>query len=89
MKCLSIALAGLAVGIAFPVGSAFAQAGQLPPKVREMCESDYKKFCAATIPGGGRILACMRSNSARLTDACRAALNDAKASIVPERDPTL
>jgi hypothetical protein len=81
MTYLPIVLAGLAIGVALPAGSAFAQADRLPPKVREMCESDYRKFCAATLPGGGRILACMRSNSARLADACRAALNEVKASI--------
>ena len=82
MNRLAIALVGLTVAI--PADLAFAQADQVPPKVREACEADYKKFCLTTIPGGGRVLACMRSNLAQLTAACRTALNEVKDAAPPK-----
>ena len=82
MKRLAIALAGLT--LAMPADLALAQADQLPPKVREACEVDYKRFCLTTIPGGGRVIACMRSNSAQLSAACRAALDEVKDPAPPK-----
>lgn len=84
MKPLAIALAGLVIAITLPVDLALAQADQVPPKVREACDADYKRFCLTTIPGGGRVIACMRSNAAQLSDACRAAFNDVKGLAPPK-----
>ena len=82
MKRLAIALAGLT--LALPADLALAQTDQVPPKVREACEADYKKFCLTTIPGGGRVLACMRGNSVQLSAGCRAALNEVKDAAPPK-----
>ncbi|MGE0565015.1 MAG: hypothetical protein AB7O50_10925 [Pseudolabrys sp.] len=38
---------------------------------RNACIGDYEKFCKGTIPGGGRIIACLEKQHARLADACK------------------
>jgi Cysteine rich repeat len=38
---------------------------------RAACKSDYDKYCKGTMPGGGRVLACLNKQYARLTEACK------------------
>lgn len=57
----------------------FASAQQITAAQRTACKSDYEKYCSNVIPGGGRIVVCLSKESARLTDACKAALNSAEA----------
>lgn len=33
--------------------------------------TDYDKFCTGTMPGGGRIIACLAKQSDKLTEACK------------------
>jgi Cysteine rich repeat len=56
--------------------SAFAQtAATTPPgNLGQTCGPDLRKHCATTMPGGGRMLACLQSNEAQLTPVCKAQL---------------
>jgi len=44
---------------------------------REACMPDYEKLCSGVVPGGGRILKCLREHSTEITDRCRAAISNA------------
>jgi hypothetical protein len=41
---------------------------------REVCATDYKKFCSTVTPGGGRIVKCLADNLERLAPDCKAAI---------------
>jgi len=47
-------------------------------QVRQECKADAEKFCKGIRPGGGRILACLKSHQAELAPACAAEFNRAK-----------
>ncbi|HEY5129743.1 MAG TPA: hypothetical protein VIJ35_21080 [Bradyrhizobium sp.] len=34
-------------------------------------EPDYDKYCTGTMPGGGRIIACLNKQYGQLADACK------------------
>lgn len=38
---------------------------------RAACKGDYNKFCKGTMPGGGRVLACLNKQYDRLGEACK------------------
>lgn len=38
---------------------------------RGACKGDYDKFCKGTMPGGGRVLACLNKQRAELSEACK------------------
>lgn len=38
------------------------------------CRSDLQSLCSGVQPGGGRLLACLKANQARLAPDCQAAL---------------
>jgi hypothetical protein len=38
---------------------------------RAACKGDYETFCKGTIPGGGRVLACLNKNESKLSAACK------------------
>jgi hypothetical protein len=67
-------VAVLVFAIAFS-GAAFAQTAS--PDQRGACKADYDKYCAGTMPGGGRVVACLNKQHDRLTETCRKVL-DAK-----------
>jgi hypothetical protein len=46
-------------------------------QVKEECNADAKKFCKGIRPGGGRILACLKSHQSELAPACAAEFNKA------------
>lgn len=56
------------------LSTAFAQ--ELTAEQRAACTADYEKFCKGTMPGGGRIIACLGSHP--ITDACKKVLATAK-----------
>jgi hypothetical protein len=56
--------------------SAFAQ--ELTAGQRDACMGDYEKYCKGTVPGGGRIIACLAKSSDKLTAACKKVLTEAE-----------
>jgi hypothetical protein len=56
--------------------SAFAQ--ELTAEQRTACMGDYEKYCKGTVPGGGRIIACLAKSSDKLTAACKKVLTEAE-----------
>jgi hypothetical protein len=67
------AIAVLAASLAAPVAAQDAPT----PAQREACMPDYQKFCASVLPGGGRILRCLREHSVEIGDRCRMAISAA------------
>ena len=70
MTRLSIAVAVLATGFS---ATAFAQ--NLTAEQRAACKPDFDKYCTGTIPGGGRIIACLNKQHDALSDACKKVLD--------------
>jgi len=51
--------------------SAPAIAQELTGEQRAACQGDYDKFCKGTVPGEGRIIACLSKQNNKLSDACK------------------
>jgi hypothetical protein len=45
---------------------------------RAACKGDYDKYCKGTVPGGGRVLACLNKHYAQLTEACKKIVDSQK-----------
>ena len=80
---LSLCLAGLAQAQSAPQSP--AQPSAVPPASRatqravvRACAADMKTLCAGVMPGGGRILQCMRDNAAKLSTGCQDAVVKAR-----------
>jgi hypothetical protein len=73
MLKLSVAVAAVAIGFS---ATAFAQ--NLTAAQRTACKGDYDKYCTGTIPGGGRIIACLNKQRDSLSDACKKVLDAQK-----------
>jgi hypothetical protein len=58
--------------------SAPAIAQDMTAEQRAACKGDYDKFCKGTMPGGGRIIACLSKRNNKLTDACKKVVADAQ-----------
>ena len=58
----------------FAASSAFALG---TPEQRKACTPDVYRLCAGEIPNVRAITACLRRNKANLSDACRAAFEQA------------
>jgi hypothetical protein len=71
MSKLRFALLVLAIGSS---GHAVAQTADK----RGACKADYDKYCAGTMPGGGRVVACLNKQHDQLSDACRKVLDSRK-----------
>jgi hypothetical protein len=61
----------------FATGAAFAQY-QGTPDQRRACTPDVYRLCAGEIPNVRAITACLRRNKSSLSDACRAAFDQAQ-----------
>jgi cysteine rich repeat protein len=55
-----------------------AMAQQLTAAQRDACSGDFGKYCKGTVPGGGRIIACLAKHNAELTPACQKVLAEAE-----------
>ena len=55
-------------------GSTFAQQGT-DAQQREACTPDAFRLCTSAMPDSGRVEACLRGNSPRLSPACYAVFN--------------
>jgi hypothetical protein len=64
-------LAVIAITVAFP---AFAQ--DMTAEQRTACLGDYEKYCKSTLPGGGRIIACLAKQNDKLAPACKKVVAD-------------
>jgi len=75
LQALPIVVAAI---FALACGSQLAMA-QAPSKaqqsaIRSACPSDYRAYCASVPPGGKPALDCLQQNVAKLSDACRTAV---------------
>ena len=71
MSKLRFAVLVLAIGCS---GPAVAQTTDQ----RGACKADYDKYCAGTLPGGGRVVACLNKQQNQLSDACKKVLASRK-----------
>ncbi|MBS0245293.1 MAG: hypothetical protein JSR61_01635 [Proteobacteria bacterium] len=55
-----------------------ASAQDFTAEQRAACKGDYETFCKGTLPGGGRVLACLSKNNDKLSAACKKVVADAK-----------
>jgi hypothetical protein len=55
-----------------------ASVQELTAAQRDACMGDFEKLCKGTVPGGGRIIACLAKSSDKLTPACKKVLADAE-----------
>jgi Cysteine rich repeat len=55
-----------------------AMAQELTAAQREACTGDFGKYCKGTVPGGGRIIACLAKHNDQLTPACQKVLAEAQ-----------
>jgi Cysteine rich repeat len=65
MRTMILAIALVLVSL----NGAFAQ--DMTAEQRAACKGDYDKFCKGTMPGGGRIIACLNKQHDQLADACK------------------
>jgi hypothetical protein len=70
-RTLAVAAAFGALASTLPA----AANAQMQMKAQKACRSDYSQLCAGTQPGGGRILACLKSHSDKLSQPCKDALD--------------
>lgn len=66
----------IAAAVLLFASGAFAQ--ELTAAQRDACMGDYEKLCKGTVPGGGRIIACLAKQSDKLTPACKKVLAEAE-----------
>lgn len=52
-----------------------ASASDARSEAKQACKADYSRFCAGTMPGGGRIRKCFSDNYASLSASCKQALD--------------
>lgn len=69
-----VLLAALALGAA----PAAAQSQSIPPDLERACRPEVQRLCRWVLPGGGRILQCLRDKAPQVSDACKAALREAE-----------
>ena len=55
-----------------------ARAQDFTAAQRAACKGDYDKFCKGTMPGGGRVLACLNKQHDQLSAACKAVVDAQK-----------
>jgi len=52
-----------------PLSAAMAQ--DFTAEQRAACKGDYDSFCKGTMPGGGRVLACLNKQHDKLSEVCK------------------
>ena len=60
--------------LVFVIGSSGHAVAQTADQ-RGACKADYDKYCAGTMPGGGRVVACLNKQHDKLTGACKKVLD--------------
>jgi len=72
---ISVAMLASALMLAMPPARGQTAADMT---IRTACRGDYTKFCMGTMPGGGRIAACLNRNERYLSPSCKNAVAKAK-----------
>ena len=67
----------LAAAISF-ISLNAAGAQDFTAEQRAACKGDYDKFCKGTLPGGGRVLACLSKQHDKLSDGCKKVVDPQK-----------
>jgi Cysteine rich repeat len=73
MSKLGVAVLILATGF-----SGIASAQALTAEQRAACHADFDKYCKGTVPGGGRIIACLNKQRDQISDACKKVIDAEK-----------
>jgi hypothetical protein len=73
MSKLGVAVLILATGFS---SAALPQA--LTADQRTACQADFEKYCKGTVPGGGRIIACLNKQRDQISDACKKVIDAEK-----------
>lgn len=69
----------LVTALAFSIAAvAGAEAQDFTAAQRASCKTDYNTLCKGTMPGGGRVLACLSQHSDKLSAACKKVVAEAK-----------
>lgn len=70
------------VGLCANTEAAWAQQQSVPAgqAVRHACSADFQSLCPGVQPGGGRIVACLQQNAAKLSPDCQKALEASRAA---------
>jgi len=58
--------------------STAALAQDMSAEQRAACKADYDKYCTGTMPGGGRIIACLNKQYGQLADGCKKVIDAQK-----------
>ncbi len=66
-----------AIGVALTVSSATSAFAIGTPEQRRACTPDVYRLCAGEIPNVGAITACLHRHKGSLSEACRAAMEQA------------
>jgi hypothetical protein len=61
--------------VVLAVGCSSSALAQLTADKRTACKPEFDAYCAATIPGGGRIIACLKDHYDQLGLACKKVLD--------------
>jgi Cysteine rich repeat len=70
----------VALIIGFVGVAAFAEDHPVLRNVIQSCQQDAKTLCPDVKPGGGRILACLKQQSDKVSDGCKDALMAAQSA---------
>ncbi len=67
-----------ATAITMTLTFANARAQEFSAAQREACKADYGQFCKGTMPGGGRVLACLSKQESKLSTSCKKVVANAR-----------
>jgi Cysteine rich repeat len=70
----------MAVGAYDDANVARAQGAPDRQAIQQACAADYQSLCSGVQPGGGRIIACLQQNAAKLSPPCQKAMAGTKKS---------
>jgi hypothetical protein len=63
------------LGVVAVLLSSSANAQTNAQSVKDACMGDYQRYCIGVLPGGGRIVACLREHADALNASCTAAIS--------------
>lgn len=69
-------LSGKCEGAIYEASDRLGEALAALQHMADQCRTDIQTYCAATQPGEGRVINCLRGQSDQLSDGCRTAVTD-------------